>query len=90
MQRFLFSFILLILAILPVRAETLTLLALGDSLTAGLGLEANQSFPAQLEAALRHAGRDVTIINAGVSGDTAVQGAERLDWALTCAPSPHW
>ena len=68
---------------LATRAETITLLALGDSLTAGLGLEANQAFPAQLEAALKKAGHDVVIINGGVSGDTASQGAERLDWALT-------
>jgi acyl-CoA thioesterase I len=75
--------LLLALSLLPVRAESLTLLALGDSLTAGLGLEASQAFPAQLEKALKAAGHDVAVINAGVSGDTALQGAERLDWALT-------
>lgn len=70
-------------SVLAARAETVTLLALGDSLTAGLGLDAAQAFPAQLEAALKAKGHDVRIINAGVSGDTARQGAERLDWALT-------
>ena len=64
-------------------AATTTILALGDSLTAGYGLQAGQSFPDQLQAALRVQGHDVTIINAGVSGDTAAQGAARLDWALT-------
>lgn len=71
------------MAVLPARAETLTLLALGDSLTAGLGLDPAQAFPARLEAALKAKGHDVTVINAGVSGDTASQGAQRLDWALT-------
>jgi acyl-CoA thioesterase I len=65
------------------RAATTTILALGDSLTAGYGLDAGQSFPDKLQEALRAKGHDVTIINAGVSGDIAAQGAERLDWALT-------
>jgi acyl-CoA thioesterase I len=64
-------------------AGTTTILALGDSLTAGYGLEAGQSFPDKLQEALRAKGHDVTIINAGVSGDIAAQGAARLDWALT-------
>ncbi len=66
-----------------VLAETRTILALGDSLTAGLGLDQNQAYPAKLEAALKAKGRDVVIINAGVSGDTAAQGEARFDWALT-------
>jgi acyl-CoA thioesterase-1 len=65
------------------RAEPITILAFGDSLTAGLGLDPSASFPARLEAALRDKGHDVTVRNAGVSGDTAAQGAARLDWALT-------
>jgi len=75
----------LALAASPVRAagEPLTILALGDSLTAGLGLEQNEAFPAKLEQALKAKGLDVKVINAGVSGDTAVQGAARLDWSLT-------
>jgi acyl-CoA thioesterase I len=72
-----------LLSVLPLRAETITLVALGDSLTAGLGLDPPQSFPAKLEAALKAKGRDVTIVNAGVSGDTTAQGAARLDWSLT-------
>ncbi len=58
------------------------IVALGDSLTAGLGLPQDQSFPAQLEAALKARGSDATVINAGVSGDTAAAGLARLDWAL--------
>ena len=58
------------------------IIALGDSLTAGLGLPQDQAFPAQLEAALKARGTDATVINAGVSGDTAAAGLARLDWAL--------
>ena len=58
------------------------IVALGDSLTAGLGLPQDQAFPAQLEAALRARGHDVTVVNAGVSGDTASAALARLDWAL--------
>jgi len=60
-----------------------TILALGDSLTAGLGLGPADAFPARLEAALKAKGHDVKVINAGVSGDTASDGAARLDWALS-------
>ena len=66
----------------PVAAASVKVVALGDSLTAGLGLPASQSFPAKLEAALRARGHDVTIVNAGVSGDTASDGLARLDWSV--------
>jgi acyl-CoA thioesterase-1 len=58
------------------------IVVLGDSLTAGLGLPANASFPAKLESALRKKGLAVEITNAGVSGDTAVGGLARLDWSV--------
>ena len=58
------------------------IVALGDSLTAGYGLSANQAFPARLAAALKAKGLDVSIANAGVSGDTSTGGLERLDWAV--------
>jgi acyl-CoA thioesterase I len=83
MLRFSVVLCLIFFSFLPARAETITLLALGDSLTAGLGLDPAQSFPARLEAALKAKGHDVVVINAGVSGDTAVQGAARLEWSLT-------
>jgi acyl-CoA thioesterase-1 len=63
-------------------ARPLKLVVLGDSLTAGYGLEAAQAFPARLEAALRKRGHEVAVVNAGVSGDTAKQGLERLDWSV--------
>jgi acyl-CoA thioesterase-1 len=59
------------------------ILALGDSLTAGFGLPPGQSLTDKLQEALKAKGNDVSIINAGVSGDIAAQGAARLDWALT-------
>lgn len=68
-------------------AESLKrLLVLGDSLTAGYGLSAEEAFPAQLEKALRRAGHKITVINAGVSGDTSAGGLARLEWALADAP----
>ena len=60
----------------------LKIVALGDSLTAGFGLRPEEAFPVQLQAALKAKGRDVEILNAGVSGDTAGGGLERLDWAV--------
>jgi acyl-CoA thioesterase I len=73
----------LFLVLATAKAEPITLLALGDSLTAGYGVDGPQSFPVKLEAALKAKGHDVVVINAGVSGDTAAQGAARIDWALT-------
>jgi acyl-CoA thioesterase I len=58
------------------------IVALGDSLTAGLGLPANAAFPARLEQALNAKGVAVEITNAGVSGDTASAALARLDWSV--------
>lgn len=66
----------------PAVAEPLSIVAFGDSLTAGYRLEPSQSFPAQLEKALRARGHNVEIVNAGVSGDTTAAGLERLAWAV--------
>lgn len=63
-------------------AEPIRLVALGDSLMAGYELPAPAAFPEQLEAALREEGYDVEVVNAGVSGDTASAGRDRLDWAV--------
>jgi acyl-CoA thioesterase-1 len=62
------------------------IVAFGDSLTAGYGVKASESFPSQLQMALGAKGRKVTIVNAGVSGDTTSGGLERLDWALDPKP----
>jgi acyl-CoA thioesterase I len=58
------------------------IVALGDSLTAGLGLPAAAAYPSLLEQRLKDAGMDFEVANAGVSGDTSAGGLERLDWAL--------
>lgn len=59
---------------------------LGDSLTAGYGLEESQSYPLLVKANLEKAGRPVRIVNAGVSGDTTAGGLARLDWMLSQKP----
>ena len=57
--------------------------ALGDSLTQGYGLPPEDGFVAQLSDWLTGAGADVTLINAGVSGDTTAGGLSRIEWTLT-------
>ncbi|WP_193366888.1 arylesterase [Pelagibius marinus] len=66
--------------------EPLRLMAYGDSLTHGYGLAAGETFPEQLEAALKAEGLDVEVMNAGNSGDTTAGGLARLDWALADDP----
>lgn len=73
----------LILTVGAVQAETVTIAALGDSLTQGYGLPRDEGFVPQLEAWMRAQGADVEIINAGVSGDTTAGGLSRVDWTLT-------
>jgi len=55
---------------------------LGDSLTAGYGLETSQAVPALIQARLQRAGYPFEVVNAGVSGDTSAGGLSRLDWSL--------
>lgn len=79
-----FALVALILALATAaRAEPLTLVALGDSLTAGYGLAPEQGYVPQLQAWLQARGADVKVENAGVSGDTTAGGLSRLDWSLT-------
>ena len=59
---------------------------LGDSITAGLGLEADEAFPAVLDEMLADEGLPVQIVNAGQSGDTTAGGLRRLDWQLRQSP----
>jgi acyl-CoA thioesterase I len=63
-------------------AKPFVLVAFGDSLTAGYLLPQDQGFPSVLEHALKARGHEVTVINAGVSGDTTADGLARLDWTL--------
>jgi acyl-CoA thioesterase-1 len=71
-----------IAALAEAAEQPVRIVALGDSLTAGLGLPANAAFPVKLEKALRGKGLAVEVINAGVSGDTASGGLARLDWSV--------
>ena len=66
----------------PVRAEGQLIVFLGDSLTAGFGLASEAALPDQMQARLRDAGLDVSIVNAGVSGDTTANGLARYAWSV--------
>ncbi|MBZ9806734.1 arylesterase [Mesorhizobium sp. BR1-1-9] len=69
-------------AISSARAEPFKIVGFGDSLMAGFGLGPDEGFTDRLQAALRARGRDVTVDNAGVSGDTSSGGLARLDWSV--------
>ena len=77
--------ILAILTIQPAQAEdTFTIVAFGDSLTRGYGLPEDQGFVPQLQAWLHtNGGENITVLNAGLSGDTTAGGLARIDWTLT-------
>ncbi|MBR1176433.1 arylesterase [Bradyrhizobium sp. KB893862 SZCCT0404] len=62
--------------------KPLKLVVLGDSLSAGLGLPAQDAFPTKLQKALQTKGIAVDMTNAGVSGDTSSGGRDRLDWSV--------
>ena len=73
-----------VLAQAPASAGTkpIKMVVLGDSLSAGLGLQASAAFPERLQKALKDKGIDVDMTNAGVSGDTSSGGRDRLDWSV--------
>jgi acyl-CoA thioesterase I len=62
------------------------IVALGDSLTAGWGVAADEAYPARLEMRLRREGYPYRVVNAGVSGDTTAGGLRRVDWVLRASP----
>ena len=62
--------------------NSLQIVVLGDSLVAGYGLGPGEAFPERLQAALRERGHEISIVNAGVSGDTTTGGLARLDWSV--------
>lgn len=66
----------------PAAPSTPRIVALGDSLTAGLGIPRDQAYPAVLERKLAEAGIALEVVNAGVSGDTSADGLRRVNWAL--------
>jgi acyl-CoA thioesterase-1 len=66
----------------PGKTNSPRIVFLGDSLTAGLGLAADNSFPSLIGQKLKDKGLDYEVVNAGVSGDTTAGGLRRLDWSL--------
>jgi acyl-CoA thioesterase-1 len=85
---FIFAWVLMAAGVLAqvaaaqAQTRTIRLVAFGDSLSAGYGLPQNAAFPAALERALKAKGHNVTVANAGVSGDTASGGLARVDWSV--------
>ncbi|MCA1442014.1 arylesterase [Ensifer sp. IC4062] len=80
--RFFLSLAMTIALSSAVRAESVSLVGFGDSLMAGYQLPPEDAFPVRLEKALKDKGFDVTIANAGVSGDTTSGGLSRIDWSV--------
>ncbi len=84
--------ILAIFSVFSLKAEAASpvrIVALGDSLTAGYGLESGQGFVSKLQEKLIAEGIQATINNAGVSGDTSAGGLSRVDWAVEGNPKPN-
>ncbi len=84
-RKLMLATILAILTTQPAQAEdTFTIVAFGDSLTRGYGLPEDQGFVPQLQAWLHaNGGENITVLNAGLSGDTTAGGLARIDWTLT-------
>ena len=80
------ALVLALLAAAPGTAAERVVVALGDSLTAGLGVTPDEAYPALLEARLRREGHGYRVVNAGVSGDTSAGGRRRVDWVLRIKP----
>ena len=88
LKRWIVALVIIFLGLSPATAQYVPrLMILGDSLTAGYGLPADQAFPLKLQAALQATGVRATVINAGVSGDTTAGGLARVDWALADKPT---
>lgn len=80
------SLALLTIALTSAHAEPVRILAFGDSLTAGPGIDAGDSLPAQLKRRLSEDGYNVEVVQGGVSGDTTTTGLARLDYTLGAGP----
>ena len=79
---------MLVLAHGAVAGGTKTIVAFGDSLTAGYGLDPADSYTVLLEKKLQSDGIDAKVVNAGVSGDTSTGGRARLEWTLDGLSAP--
>ncbi|MBI3806599.1 MAG: arylesterase [Nitrospirae bacterium] len=71
----------------PISAERPSIVAFGNSLTAGLGVRPDQSYPAHLQRMLDAAGYGYRVVNAGVSGETTAGGTRRVSWVLKNKPT---
>lgn len=82
------ALVLLLSIALPstTHAQALRIAMLGDSITAGYGLPPREALPVKLEIALKAAGRDIAVVNHGVSGDTTAGGLARVDWMMGDKP----
>jgi len=70
-----------------IHSAPVTILALGDSLTEGLGVDSDANYPAQLEASLKELGyTNAKVINSGLSGETSTGLVNRLDWVAQTKP----
>jgi len=79
--------LLVLLLAASARADEAVIVALGDSLTAGLGVAADEAYPARLQERLARDGFRYRVVNAGVSGDTTAGALRRLDWVLRARPA---
>lgn len=73
---------LIIALVFLFQQQTETILFFGDSITAGYGLSVEEAFPALVEQELIRAGKDIKVVNAGLSGETSAGGLSRIDWIL--------
>jgi len=80
--KYTFFTILYVIASASHAQEAKKIIAFGDSLTAGAGLDQGEGFTDQLEDTLNQYGLKVDVVNAGVSGDTSSGGLARLEWVL--------
>jgi acyl-CoA thioesterase-1 len=80
------ALLLALLVAAPAHGADRVIVALGDSLTAGLGVARDEAYPALLEARLRREKLGYHVVNAGVSGDTSAGGRRRVDWVLRTKP----
>ena len=78
--------LLLLLVVIPFALPAATIVCLGDSLTAGQGVDEDQAFPAVVQRLARADGRDWTVSNAGISGDTSAGGLRRVAWLIKGKP----
>ena len=70
----------------PQRADEITILAFGNSLTEGFGVDPKDSYPAQLERKLQAEGYNIQVINGGISGETTTSALSRVDWMVNAKP----